>query len=262
MQHGTLSVTLRTQNFVSSQLDSLVCSTLRLLETLQQFNNVCWMLCVFKCGIHPHQLECRSHALAHILLSQEATYQTLCSVSIYFNLVQLTHSINVPYLMKEFIKDYCTSSAVKRRAVWGIWNLHAWAALILPWEEQIVTQIAKGETDGVAVLLCLSQAATPTDWLTSVIVAQKNHFFQQSQRCCDCSQLGCLIQPYLLPPSGPKTPCGRWRRDSAATRTIEKWCWRWRWELLVAHVKLPSSSISVVRQKWLRPWPFLSWFLK
>lgn len=31
-------------------------------------------------------------------------------------------------------------------------------------------------------------------------------------------------------PLGPEMPCGHWRRDSVATRTTEKWCWRWRWE--------------------------------
>lgn len=52
-----------------------------------------------------------------------------------------------------------------------------------PQEVQIVTQSEEAETDGATILLCLCHTATLTARLASVTEAQKNHLFQQSERC-------------------------------------------------------------------------------
>lgn len=66
--------------------------------------------------------------------------------------------------MKEFIKAYYASSAV-----WGrkpTWTLHAWAALILPWEKQIETHRKKREKQMVwrFFSVLVKQLHWQTDW--------------------------------------------------------------------------------------------------
>lgn len=117
--------------------------------------------------------------------------------------------------MKDFIKAYCASSAVKRRAVWGrkpVCKLHAWAALIWPWEKQTVRQIEKGETDGVTVFLCLSHSVTLTDWLASVIVTQKKSFIPTK------SAVLCLLSAGVFYPAVSSLP----PRPKDAMRALKK----------------------------------------
>lgn len=269
MQHGTLSVTFRTQNFVSSPswMTSAPHSNLRfwkLCSPSWQFNNVCWMLYVYVWytpaswnAAHTH-----THTDSHTAVS--GSY-----ISNFMFCLHLFQSSSAPSLNK------CTVSheGVHKSLLHFICSEETGSVRHLNSSCMGSFALALGGTDSHADSkgrnrwcdsTSVSQSGSHTDRLTDICYCstEKSFFFQQSQRCCDGSQLGCLIQPYLLPPSGPKTPCGRWRSDSAATRTIEKWCWRWRWEPLIFHVKLLLSSISVVRQKRLWPWLFLSWVLK
>lgn len=105
-----------------------------------------------------------------------------------------------------------------------VWSLHAWATLILPWEKQIVTQTEKGRNRWCD---SASQAVTPTDWLASVIVVpKKKKFYANKVRdVTPALSWGTLSSCIFSYPAAQRMPCGRWRRDSVATRITEKWCW-------------------------------------
>lgn len=106
-------------------------------------------------------------------------------------------SINVPYLMKEFIKVYYTSSAARyegdinsevfmRRQLWSC-----------PGRNRMADRKGRNRWCDSAFL---SYTESPTDI---------------------CASSSCV---FCLPP-GQKMPCGHWRRDSVAPRIIERWCW-------------------------------------